>query len=567
MRRRYIQLILLLFAFLPLIFNHCARIEPPPGGPIDKTAPTILASVPSADSVNVTRGDRIAITFSENVDRASAQTAIFISPRPSGKMRYKWEGKILNLLLPETMADSTNYVVNIGSAVSDLRGNKMENSHVFAFSTGGPISRGEIDGFTYQQARPSAGMTVGLFDSASAGKIGITDSLYPPFLTQSGKNGEYALQYLPRGEYFAFAFDDRNKNQFFDYPQEAYGLPDRMIRIDTGFAPRDISFNLLKDDTSTVSIFSVSLTADHLLKVRLSRAIVAEMIRHNLDKIFLSPEDSPSKGINPAAVLEKETDTVSVLNFYFPALADGRYHISIEKEIVNQKRDSSSVIESAAFEIKTEPDNNRPVLTSVSHSGKIVFPADSVIGIRFSEPIDRLISTDSAISIRNSDSTLLSAKWSWLDDFRLNLQVSGMEWGKVYQMKINERLLFDMAGNPAGDSIKIYSFKTYSQDSLGSVSGTVAMNYDIDTVAIAYLRFKSVADNRVFIFAVMGKHIDIQLPSGKYILDGFIDSNANGRQDFGSLFPLKLAETGAVYPDTVRIRSRFESTGIEFIFK
>jgi len=567
MRQRSSHLILFLLASLSLIFIHCARIEPPPGGPIDKTAPTILASVPSADSVNVARGDRISIAFSENIDRASAQTAVFISPRPSGKIKYKWDGKILNLLLPQTMADSTTYVVSIGSAVTDLRGNKMEKSHVFAFSTGGPISRGEIDGIIYQQAKPAAGMTVGLFDSASIEKIGRSDSLYPPFLTQSGKNGEYALQYLPRGGYFAFAFDDRNKNQFFDYPQEAYGLPDRMTRIDTGLAPRNINFNLLKDDTSTISIISVSITADQLLKVRLSRAISAEIIHSNLDKMFLMLEDPTSKDINPVAILEKETDTTSVLNFYFPSLADGRYHIRIEKEIFNQRNDSSSFIESTAFDIKSEPDRNRPTITSVSYSGKIVFPADSVIGIQFSEPVNRQTFSDSAISIRSSDSTLLPAGWRWTDDLRLSLHVAGMEWGKVYQMKIDERLISDMAGNQAGDSIRTYIFKTYSQDSLGSVSGTVAINSDIDTAGIPHLKFKSVTDNKAFTFSIMGKHFNFQLPSGKYILNGFIDRDANGRQDFGSLFPLKLAETGAVYPDTVRIRSHFESAGIEFIFK
>jgi len=291
------------------------------------------------------------------------------------------------------------------------------------------------------------------------------------------------------------------------------------------------------------------------------------MIKSNLDKIILTPEDTTSKGINPAAILEKETDTTAVLNFYFPALADGRYHMRIEKESINQRNDSSSFIESAVFEIKSEPDKNRPTISSISHSGKIVFPADSIVGIQFSEPIDQQTLVDSAVSISRSDSTLLSAGWRWTDDFRLNLHVAGLEWGKVYQMTVNQRLISDMANNPAGDSIKTYTFRTYSQDSLGSVSGTMAINSDVDTVGIPYLKFKSATDNKVFTFSVMGKHFNFQLPSGKYILNGFIDRDTNGRQDFGSLFPLKLAETGAVFPDTVRIRSRFESAGIEFIFK
>ena len=73
---------------------------------------------------------------------------------------------------------------------------------------------------------------------------------------------------------------------------------------------------------------------------------------------------------------------------------------------------------------------------------------------------------------------------------------------------------------------------------------------------------------------VSGRHVEIDnnhfnfsLPRGKYLISGFIDKNRNGFYDSGSIIPLKLAETFAMGKDTVRVRARFETTGLIFEFK
>jgi hypothetical protein len=557
----------IIILLLILLVAGCAKIEAPPGGPVDKTAPSIIATIPAGDSVNVSRDRKISVTFSESVDKKTAQEAVFVSPRLSGDIEYRWRGHTMDMILPDSFASNVTYIVNIGSNVSDWRNNKMAESYQFAFSTGSIISKGRISGTVFMGSKPLAGGTVGLYDSAFIPSITRIDSTYPIFLTQSGATGEYVLDYVPQGKYFIFAFEDKNKNHLFNYPAEMYGLPDRMARVgDTTVSP-SINFFTIKSDTSSISILSTILMSDHLIKVRFSKPIPGDKISGNLDRIFLVPSDSNNVSRNPAAVIEREIDTTSNYSFYFDSLGDGQYQIRIDTSVLSFQNASPAYLEGGQFAVKMEPDSSRPGIMMVSHDKIAVFPEDSAVLISFSEPINRSVNIDSMLAIMSSDSSRNAFAYDWRDALRLNLFINGLQWGNQYKIEINQRLLQDLSGNNAGDSMKIYSFRTYNQDSLGGVSGLVKFEGDFDTTGLPYLEFNPVGEKRTFLRIIPDKQFNFQLPPGKYILSGFLDRNNNGKHDIGRLAPLSLAETFAVFPDTVRVRSRFEMTGIEFIFK
>jgi hypothetical protein len=50
---------------------------------------------------------------------------------------------------------------------------------------------------------------------------------------------------------------------------------------------------------------------------------------------------------------------------------------------------------------------------------------------------------------------------------------------------------------------------------------------------------------------------ELNLPSGRWILGGFIDLDRDGRWSGGQLQPFKLAEPRIVNRDTVTVRARF----------
>ncbi|MCX6827008.1 MAG: Ig-like domain-containing protein [candidate division Zixibacteria bacterium] len=558
MNSRKQQHLVFLALFLIFALAGCAKIELPPGGPIDRTGPFILVTVPSPDSTRVPRDNLISIQFSEEVNRKSAEAATFISPRVKEGIKYNWHGRTMNMVMPDSFIPNTTYIVNLGTTLVDFRNNKMAKSFQFAFSTGENIAEGRIIGMVFQQNKPAAGITIALYDSLFLTNGKSFDSIYPLYLTQSGDSGNYGLQYLPNGKYMLLAFEDKNKNQLFDYSDEAYGLPDRLARISPEFPMPDINFSIVKGDTSSISILSASLTSDYLIRVRFSKTIPGVIFKKDPTKIFLLPEGNNQPVLNPAAILENEDDTVSSYNLQFNGLNDGNYRLRLESNIFDHN-DSSGFIESGTFSIKLDTDKTPPAIMSVSHSEKIIFPNDSIIVIQFSEPIGKPQYTDSLITITTADSTILPINLRWPDDFRAKISISTLEWGEEYKISVCLRNLCDLYGNRGGDSTIIFTFKTYSQDSLGNISGRVGYNPGFDTTGIPYLLLNRMDDKRPFIQTISNGRFNFQLPPGKYILSGFIDRNGNGQYDKGTLLPFGFAETMGIYPDTVKVRARFET--------
>ena len=70
------HLYLILFIYL---FNSCANIIPPNGGPIDIQAPTLVNTYPNNFSNNFS-GQEIEFVFDEKIIATNFNTSFFISP-------------------------------------------------------------------------------------------------------------------------------------------------------------------------------------------------------------------------------------------------------------------------------------------------------------------------------------------------------------------------------------------------------------------------------------------------------------------------------------------------------
>jgi uncharacterized protein (DUF2141 family) len=563
--KRHFPFCLLICLCLFLIV--CAKISPPPGGPIDKTGPAVDSTIPGNGSINVPGDNVIEVYFSEKIDKASIKGSIFISPRFSDEPKYKLKGKRLRLVLPNIFSDNTTYVVNIGSSVRDIRGNRMDNSFVFAFSTGEKISEGTVKGKAFKNDEPYSGAAVGLFDFLRPDTSAGLDSTYPPYLTQSGISGEYSLEFLPDGEYFVLAFDDKNKNQLFNYPRESFGIPDKTAHVSSGLPPSNINFYLIEEDTALITILSTALTGDRLLKVRFSGNLLSDSLKNNLDRIYLVPYDSTISHINPDGILEQKGLKTSVYNLYFKSLKEGNYRLQCESALFGGKIDSMAIIESGEFFAGLEPDDSPPEILSVSHSGKTVFPSDSIIQVYFSEPIDDNFDIAGTVEILDSDSLPYDFSHEWPDEFNLNLHTIGLKWNRKYNIILSENLITDLAGNSIGDSVVSFDFSTYDRDSLGSVSGTLVVETGADSRAVPYITFRSITGKFSTTRPIVSNSFNLALPPGKYFLSGFLDRDGNEKQDYGSLRPFRFSEPSASYPDTIRVRARFETAGIEFFFR
>ncbi len=555
---------LLIIASVLLIYS-CAKIGSPPGGPVDDQGPTVISIYPLADSVNILRDNNIIINFDEKVDSKSLPGGIFISPHPEGEIEYKWDGNALHIILPDSFAENTTYIVNLATQIRDIRNNPLDKSYSFAFSTGAKIATGKIYGTVFKEKQPISQVTVGLYYIADTAADRL-DSLYPPYLTQTGTDGRYSLEYIPDGDYFILAFLDKNKDQIYNFPSESFGVPDRFPKIDSVAASSEINFHIHTQDTASgIAFLSAALGEDNLLKIRFNRRLSGKEVDQNLDKISLQSTAEGAPVLTAAAVKEAEIPEAQAFNFYFKGLSDGEYNLRL---MTGFPYFSDSAGEASRMvNIQLKEDRQPPQILKISHSKTKAFPSDSLIQVEFSEPIEWPSEITEAIRLRDSSTGEIEFKAEWEDYFRLDIITGKLDWGKAYILSLNEQRFVDMAGNPFGDSLWTLRFSTYSEDSLGEISGKITIDSNSIQPGIPYLELIDIAKNQVLFKAVPESEYRFSVGPGKYFLRGFLDRNGNGTYDIGSFKPFEFSETYLQYPDTIRVRYRFETAGIDIFFK
>ena len=132
----------LLVAFGLLVAAGCATPIAPSGGPEDTTPPLLETSEPAADAVNV-RAERLVLTFSENVDEASAARAFGIAPGWETPPDVRVHGRRVEVTFPDSLRANTTYVVTFDTNLRDLRNVALPRPITLAFATGPVLDRGQ----------------------------------------------------------------------------------------------------------------------------------------------------------------------------------------------------------------------------------------------------------------------------------------------------------------------------------------------------------------------------------------------------------------------------------------
>ena len=219
--------------YLLIVFSSCASRGMPGGGPVDRTPPEIIETVPHADSTSLKNLEAIIIRFSERMEESSVEDAIFISPPLS--YETDWSGGAeITLSLTDSLKPDVTYVVTIGAGASDARKNRMIKSYQFAFSTGTTIQSGQIGGGVYGIS-PKDPFYVYAY-SLSGDTMHIPDPTRQPadYLTQPGSDGVFALRFLALGSYRVFIVEDQNRNYILDADFERIGIPTRDVSLASG---------------------------------------------------------------------------------------------------------------------------------------------------------------------------------------------------------------------------------------------------------------------------------------------------------------------------------------------
>lgn len=555
--------LLLAFAFALLIIGGCARVEPPPGGPEDKTGPVLMGSIPLNGSVNVASDNRVVLYFSEPIKEPRRGEGVFISPRPEEPPKVEWKSDRIEIILADSFEVNRTYMISAGSGITDLRGNSVDSGLTVAFSTGPTIASGRISGRVYDQSgRGVEGLYVALYEDGWEDGY---DSLYADYLTQTSTDGYFSFNYLPEIEYRLIAFKDSDRNEWFAAFAEPYAVPDRPVVVG-GDLPLDaLHMTLVPQDSTTPGIISAATTPNGLIRLRLNRPVSLHTINVNPGNCRLHPYDNSNVSIPAVTFRERFRQEAKELNLLFRGVEEGTYSLAL------QYLDGVIPLERDSLEIEWADDEVRPEIDSLIPAPGDELTLDQVeIKMILSEPIDTTALTTETFALNTvlgEDSIAADLKLVWTDPLHLELVPDEVTPGAEYRLDITEFEIVDDTGNTLGDSLFSRSFRVLSEDDMGWIVGQINMMLPAMKGMPMVLTARNVSTGAEFHLPVKQDRFTIGVPAGRYVLSGFIDSNNNGRRDLGSVVPWKPAETMSSHADTIAVRSRFETAGIDFTFE
>jgi hypothetical protein len=272
-------------------------------------------------------------------------------------------------------------------------------------------------------------------------------------------------------------------------------------------------------------------------------------------------------------VLETDTSFTKLVSAHVPGLKDGTYRLSL-----TYNAGEAALVDDSLY-VDAKDDKTAPTVERFTPGTASYYAEQVDLSLTFSEPVDASLLSDQSFILWESDSLPLMVDRRMDGPFTVDLTPSRMLPGKAYRLDIAENEVADLSGNQLGDSILSYSFSTLDRDSLGSLSGRVAVLLPDRVSAPVVMSLERVGKSEVFHLTAEKppeapgqiqdttrtfRAFSIVLPPGQYLLSGFVDQNRDGKRNLGGVDPYELAETLADFPDTVSVRARFETSGILF---
>lgn len=540
----------------------CAEVGAPPGGEVDQTGPTIVSLTPSNGATNVPITDRVVIQFSERIVAPRTGKAFFVSPRSESEPKIRWQGDRVVVIFPDSLQPDQTYIIALNSTIADLRGNRFDSTGTVAFSTGPTLDSGRVAGVVLSDGSMQAGLIAALYDSAIVSDSVIWDSLYPTYITQTNQQGQFRFDYLPDRTYRLIVFQDRNGNERFNPARESFALSDRPTFVGGPLAVTDLRLGVTTQDTTTPEILAASFTVDRLVRVRLSRPVSTSLLAVSPANLMLRPVGDSIIVAPAQTILEIAQEESATLTAWVGTLDTGLYRLELTYDPYRPALLWDTI------NIAYADDHNAPQIVDFVPTEAAHFLRDLDLHLRVSEPLDTsALTPETFVLWRDPDSTRLPLSWTWPDVFNLSFSAGDLREGQAYRLTATEFELKDRAGNVVGDSLREYRFSTYASDSLGSIAGSLRIELPGKTLNPVTLTFKAIGKTAAYTLRVDGDSFVIDVPAGDYQLSGFIDSDLDGELSLGSVAPFRYAETQAVYPDTIEVRARFETSGIDFIFR
>ena len=505
---------------------------PPPGGPLDKTPPRVVNTVPADDSVRVGLDTPIRIRFSERMDRRSVERALFISPQGAEEFDFKWRGDVLEVRLSNGLQADRTYLITVGQESADEWRNRLRSSYSFGFATGDRLNRGELNGRVLKSKEERGQVFVWAYD-LSVVTAPDPGSDRPTYVTQPDEMGDFVLPRLGSGDYRIFAFGDQNNDRTYS-SGDLLALPPGDVALTDEGRVRLGDLKLAVRDTSAPALVAARTPDQQHVLMRFDEPVCVlgvEIFGLSVLEIYQDPADSSGVGL----VTEPQT-------------RGAKYKARVDVADRWGNRDATDVM------VRGDGTRDRRapevLVRAPVENAEHVLPT-AVIRMLFSDAMRVDAVSDFWVA---SDSTVVpKGHFEWVAPNHLVFTPDSL-WtsGEMVRLIGNRERLLDIGGNVLSEPIS-FVFSVMDTAALGHISGTTSspdMVIWVEGLTHDFFREQVLQDTTFSL---------TNLLPGAYRISGFLDRDRNGQWMSGQVHPFVPAEPLIVQADTVEVRARWET--------
>jgi uncharacterized protein (DUF2141 family) len=487
---------------------------------------------------------------------------------PKNPFEFKWSKSRLTLIPAEPLLKDKTYVITVGTSASDLHGNRMKKPFSFAFSTGSFIDSGSISGEARIEDKKEPGLNIWAYVLSET--TGVDPSkILPNYVTQTDKEGEYQLKNLALERYRLFAVKDLNRDLLWDMDQEPIGVTSEDLILSKERATREnINFFLAKKDTTKPALVDCRAFDRNKIRLEFDKSLNPLSVL-NANNYTIRSEANSKKSLKVNSVYFQQTNIKNIYLVTDEQKFREKYRVVVSgiKDEFENPIDTSQNF--CLFDGVGLPDTSGiSILSTLPQDKEKNVLLDAKIKIYFDEPPEKT-SMENSFTLTDANGREVAGTKEWENPTACVFSPDSLFEGKTeYRMEFKENLT-DLWRNQQKISPFIVNFTTVDPETLGSLSGKVEL---LDTekkegIFIIAQKFESPTVNYQKVLEKPGGFLFDAILPGKYIISAFLDADGNRKFSLGNPYPFIPSEPKVFYPDTISVRSRWETEGVDLQFK
>lgn len=548
-----ISCFLLLTIIIITMFDSCATIMAPNGGPKDTIPPVILNFEPKNNTLNYKSGN-IILEFSKFMNKSKVIENIFISP--SVPLKFNWSKKTLEIVFNKALQDTTTYSFQLDTEYLDFLGNKPEKAFNLIFSTGQSLDSGSISGKLFSEKPDGIYIFAYRIDNINP------DTLNPSkvkahYRTQVGTSGEFQFNGLKMGKYRFFAVDDKFKDELIDFNSDQISSANRDIIISN----KKEKFNLRIGNP----IDNLAPTLTNAISINQRK--IAVMFSEDIDTNSINSRAfrlSDSNGTETNEVISaylkdkssKEVILISKDSMFqkdkWKVTATTNFENSIKDLSKNKISDSNNI---AYFYGSDEKDTNKLSLINfeIKDSTKEI-ETDKFFLFNFNQAIS-FDEFKKRVSLNTIDDKEVNSEMTQIQSNSFKIKplalLNSRSW---YKIKIDMNKFTSLEGNSSKDTTFLVRFSTKSKAEGLIVSGQIIDSTNLKGKYI--LELTSTDKRSKYITSTFDRNWKFDnVLVGTYKLSIYLDENLNNTYDFGTFYPFKTSEVFYYLEKEIKVNS------------